>query len=162
MSSPPSDSGAAPATDTESAHVRRTLLTAVGFGGNKSLLRCTFCASARDSMAKFDRFLLFSASLECQWKTVFRQWPKTAEIDQGWEAKAVRNDLPPPLSDSVTNIQVGLQPASLSRSKSPSTLPAPGEAALCFNNSAPYLAGDRRNGKSGSPSPLRRMRLPPG
>ena len=162
MSSPPSDSGAAPATDTESAHVRRTLLVAVGFGGDTSLLSCTFCASARDSMAKFDRFLLFSASQEYQWKTVFRRWPKTAEIDQGSAGQSRGLPLPPTLSDSVTNIQVGLQPASLSRSKPPSTLPAPGEAALCFNNSAPYLAGDRRNGKSGSPSPLRRMRLPPG
>ena len=52
--------------ETESAHVRRTLLVAVGFGGDTSLLSCTFCASARDSMAKFDRFLLFSASLGCQ------------------------------------------------------------------------------------------------
>ena len=50
--------------ELESAHVRRILLAAVEFGGDTSLHRCTFCASARDSMAKFDRFLLFSASPE--------------------------------------------------------------------------------------------------
>ena len=39
--------------------------------------------SATGRMAKFDRFPLFSASPGRQLKTVFRTWPKTAEIDQG-------------------------------------------------------------------------------
>ena len=38
--------------------------------------------SVTGRMAKFDRFPLFSASLERQLNTVFRPWPKTAEIDQ--------------------------------------------------------------------------------
>ena len=41
-------------------------------------------------MAKFDRFLLFSASLHCKRKTASGQRPKTAEIDQPSEAKRVR------------------------------------------------------------------------
>ena len=77
--------------ETESAHVRRTLLTAVGFGGDTSLLSCTFCASARDSMAKFDRFPLFSASPDCLWKVFSESWPKTAEIDQGVEGQRAGN-----------------------------------------------------------------------
>ena len=80
--------------ETESAHVRRTLLVAVGFGGDTSLLSCTFCASARDSMAKFDRFPLFSASLGWRLPVNSRQWPKTAEIDQGSAGQSC--ELPPP------------------------------------------------------------------
>ena len=74
----------------ESAHVRRTLLAAVGFGGDTSLLRCTFCASARDSMANFDRFPLFSASPEKHLFGKSGRWPKTAEIDQASDCQRVR------------------------------------------------------------------------
>ena len=38
-------------------------------------------------MAKFDRFLLFSAQPECKWKAISETWPKTAEIDQGSEGQ---------------------------------------------------------------------------
>ena len=40
-------------------------------------------------MAKFDRFLLFSASLERKRWFASEQWPKTAEIDQGSEGQRV-------------------------------------------------------------------------
>ena len=44
--------------------------------------------SVTGRMAKFDRFLLFSALLDRQWKAVSGQWPKTAEIDQPSEGRA--------------------------------------------------------------------------
>ena len=69
--------------ETESAHVRRTLLTAVEFGGDTSLLSCTFCASARNSMAKFDRFLLFSASLGCQCSPLYSNGRKLRKSIKG-------------------------------------------------------------------------------
>ena len=59
-------------------------------------------------MAKFDRFLLFSASLEKHLFDKSGHWPKTAEIDQGAGAKVVGSHLPPTLSDSVTQIESGL------------------------------------------------------
>ena len=52
-------------------------------------------------MANFDRFLLFSASLECKQKVALGQWPKTAEIDQASEGQSCGQPPHTTLSDSV-------------------------------------------------------------
>ena len=110
--------------ETESAHVRRTLLTAVEFGGDTSSLSCTFCASARDSMAKFDRFLLFSASLGCQCSPIQGNGRKLRKSIKGRTAKVVSYRLPPTQSDCAGNNSKWALSCFTSRSKPPSILPA--------------------------------------
>ena len=52
-------------------------------------------------MAKFDRFLLFSASPEKHLFGKSGHRPKTAEIDQALEGQGVGQPLSPTLSDSI-------------------------------------------------------------
>ena len=75
-------------------------------------------------MAKFDRFLLFSASPECKWKVRSEAWPKTAEIDQGAEAKVVDDHLAQHCLTGLETIESGRIAAEETRSKPPSTHPA--------------------------------------
>ena len=85
-------------------------------------------------MAKFDRFLLFSAVPGWQLSVNSRQWPKTAEIDQGSAGQSC--GLPSPTNTVGLCWQQFKAALSCftSRSKSPSTLPAPPKAALCLKN----------------------------
>ena len=81
-------------------------------------------------MAKFDRFLLFSASLGCQVQAVSGRWPKTAEIDQGKEGQSC--GLPSPTNTVGQYWQHSKRALScfMSRSISPSTLPPQPKASV--------------------------------
>ena len=82
-------------------------------------------------MARFDRFLQFSASPQCQWNATFGQWPKTAEIDQAPEGQSCGQPPRATQSDSViTQWNSGEETAGEPRSKPPSTLRRP--KPLCF------------------------------
>ena len=62
-------------------------------------------------MANFDRFLLFSASLECKQKVALGQWPKTAEIDQASEGQGCGQPPHTTLSDSIFKLEMGEETA---------------------------------------------------
>ena len=84
-------------------------------------------------MAKFDRFLLFSASPECKWKVRSEAGPKTAEIDQGAEAKVVGDHLAQLCRTEPPTFKMGYKLLQL-RSTSLSTLSARREGGSVFQN----------------------------
>ena len=82
-------------------------------------------------MAKFDRFLLFSASPERQLLTASSRYPKTAEIDQGSAGQSCGQPPPSLLSDSVPLIERA-KTSFFPRSMAPSILPAPAKGGSVF------------------------------
>ena len=92
--------------------------------------------SVTGSVARFDRFLLFSASPECKRKVILGNSRKLRKSIKGRQAKGcvevgvLRFDMPTE-SDGVVQNEKRARRCCKSRSQPPSTLPAPGEAALC-------------------------------
>ena len=85
-------------------------------------------------MAKFDRFLLFSASPERQLLTVSSRYPKTAEIDQGSAGQSCGQPLPSLLSDCVSLMGSGLKPAFYREANLPAHSQPPAKGGSVFFN----------------------------
>ena len=87
-------------------------------------------------MARFDRFLLFSASLQCQWNATSGHWPKTAEIDQASEGQSCGQPPRATPSDSViTQWKSGEETAGEPRNETSKHTPRP--KPLCFKINVP-------------------------
>ena len=108
--------------------------------------------------ARFDRFPLFSASLECKQKVTLGQWPKTAEIDQASEGQRVRTtsfyifytSTRPPQHSRTVSLQMksGREGAVNREANLPAYSSPPPKAALCFNSAS----GGRGRNPAGPPS----------
>ena len=88
-------------------------------------------------MAKFDRFLLFSASLGWQWQAVSGNGRKLRKSIKGRKAKVVGSCLPPLLSDSVDKHSNRALICFFIAKQTSQLTPSPAEGGSVFFNNGP-------------------------